>query len=124
MIVALADPRPSHIVCSPYRPPVAQGVDQRRHDASTAGAQRMSDGDRTAVHIRLGQIRSGVMRPRHCQALRDPADRSITVGVKRYRTKTETHVYLYLSDRIERLIYSFPVRISSPIFRIGVWFSG
>jgi hypothetical protein len=31
--------------------------------------------------------------------IRDPADRSITVGVKRYRPKTETHAYLYLSDR-------------------------
>jgi hypothetical protein len=31
--------------------------------------------------------------PGQCQVLRDPADRSITVGVKRYRTKTETHAY-------------------------------
>jgi hypothetical protein len=56
--------------------------------------------------------------------VRDPADRSITIGGKRYLTKTETHVYLYRSDRIERLIYNFPVLRSSPIFRIGVWFSG
>jgi hypothetical protein len=29
----------------------------------------------------------------------DQTVRSITVGVKRYRTKTEAHAYLYLSDR-------------------------
>jgi hypothetical protein len=87
-------------------------------------AQRVSDRDGTAVDVGLGQIGAGVLCPGHCQVLRDPADSSITVGVKRYRTKTETHVYLYLSDRIERLIYNFPVLISSTIFRMGVWFSG
>ena len=83
-----------------------------------------ADSNGAAVDVGLGQIRPGVFRPGPCQVLRDPADSSITVGVKRHRTKTETHVYLYLSDRIERLIYNFPVLISSPIFRIGVWFSG
>ena len=94
------------------------------HDAGTARAQWMSDRDRPAVDVGLGQIRSGAMGPGQCQVVRDPADRSITIGVKRYPTKTETHVYLYLSDRIERLIYNLPVLISSPIFKIGVWFSG
>jgi hypothetical protein len=62
--------------------------------------------------------------PGHCQVLRDPLDMSITVSVKRYHMKTETHACLYLSDRMEHLIYNFPVLISSPIFRIGVRFSG
>ena len=64
----------------------------------------MSDRDRAAVDVRLGQIGADVMRPGHCQVVRDPADRSITVGVKRYRTKTETHAYPYLSGRNEQLI--------------------
>jgi hypothetical protein len=38
-----------------------QNGDHRRQDASTAGAQRMSDGDRAAVDIRLGQIGRGVL---------------------------------------------------------------
>ena len=84
----------------------------------------MPDGDRTAVDVGLGQIRSGVVRSGQCQVLRDSADRSTAVGVNRRRAKTETHAYLYLSDRIEHLIYSFPVLISSTTFRIGVRFSG
>jgi hypothetical protein len=98
------------------------------HDARTASAQRVADRDRATVHV--SQLKDAsllpiyVLCPCQHQVLRDPADSSITVGVKRHRTKTETQVYLYLSDRIERLIYNFPVLISSPIFRIGVWFSG
>jgi len=44
-------------------PTLLKRIDERGHDASTAGAQRMSDGDRTAVDIGLGQIRPGVLRP-------------------------------------------------------------
>ena len=38
-----------------------------------------------------------------------------------------THAYLYLSDRIEHLIYNFPALVSSLSFRMGAffrWFSG
>jgi hypothetical protein len=33
-----------------------KSVDQRRHDARTAGAQRVADRDGPAVNVRLGQI--------------------------------------------------------------------
>lgn len=49
-----------------------------------------------------------VESPRQCQVLRDPADRSVTAGVKRYRTKTQTHAYLYLPDRVEHWIADTP----------------
>ncbi|BCO71433.1 phage portal protein [Mycobacterium intracellulare] len=49
-----------------------------------------------------------VESPRQCQVLRDPADRSVTVGVKRYRTKTQTHAYLYLPDRVEHHVANTP----------------
>ena len=52
MIVALAIPPPSHIVCSTYRPPrCSKRVDERRHDAGTAAAERVTDGDCTAVDV-------------------------------------------------------------------------
>src|ERR1700729_935549 len=38
-------------------------VDQRGHNASAAGTQRMPDGDRAAVHVRLGQIGPSVFGP-------------------------------------------------------------
>jgi hypothetical protein len=64
MMAALAIPPPSHMVCSPYRPPaLLQRVDERGHDARTAGTQRMSDRDRAAVDVRRGQIGPGVFGP-------------------------------------------------------------
>lgn len=50
---------------------------------------------------RGGKPIASVESPRECAVLRDPADRSVVAGVKRYRTKTETHAYLYLPDRVE-----------------------
>jgi len=41
-----------------------ESVDECRHDAGPAGAQRVADGDSSAVDIRLGQVRAGVMSPR------------------------------------------------------------
>jgi hypothetical protein len=38
-------------------------VDQRGHDARTAGTQRVADRDGAAVDVGLGQISSGVGRP-------------------------------------------------------------
>ena len=43
------------------------------HDAGTTRARWMSDRDRPAVDVGLGQIRSGVMGPGQCQVVRDPA---------------------------------------------------
>jgi hypothetical protein len=40
-----------------------QSVDKRRHDASAAGAQRMSDGDGAAIDVGLRQIGTGVLGP-------------------------------------------------------------
>ena len=101
-----------------------QRIDQRGHDACTAGAQRCPIAiapPLTFVFARSAPVswaQASARAPR-------PADRSITGGGKRYRTKTETHVYLHLSDQIERLIYyNFPVLISSPTFRIGIPVSG
>lgn len=50
---------------------------------------------------RNGKPVASVESPRECAVLRDPADRTVVAGVKRYRTKTETHAYLYLQDRVE-----------------------
>ena len=74
-------------------------IDERGHDPRTAGTQRVAERDGTAVDICPFWYPFSDTGPGQCQVPRDPADRSITVGVKRYRTKTETHAYLYLSDR-------------------------
>jgi hypothetical protein len=50
---------------------------------------------------RDGRPAATVESPRQAAVLRDPADRSVIAGVKRYRTKTETHAYIYLPDRVE-----------------------
>ena len=44
-----------------------ESVDQRGHDARTARTERVTDGDGTAVDVRLGQISPGVMRPGQCR---------------------------------------------------------
>lgn len=60
------------------------------------------------VWARNGKPVASVESPRECAVLRDPADRSVIGGVKRYRTKTETHSYLYLPDRVEHWRASTP----------------
>lgn len=39
--------------------------------------------------------------PFQCTVLRDPADRSVIAGVKRFSTKHTTEAYVYLPDRVE-----------------------
>lgn len=39
--------------------------------------------------------------PKQVAVIRDPATREVTSAVKRWRSKTETHVLVYLPDRIE-----------------------
>ena len=66
MMVALAIPPPSHIVCRAVAPAtLLERVDQRGHDAGAAGAQRVTDRDRAAVDVGLGRIRPGVLPGEH-----------------------------------------------------------
>ncbi|MBI3227182.1 MAG: phage portal protein [Mycolicibacterium cosmeticum] len=54
------------------------------------------------VWTKAGKVVASVESPRQCAVLRDPADRSVVAGVKRYTTKHDgTHAYLYLPDVIE-----------------------
>ena len=41
-----------------------ESVDERRHDAGTAGAQRVADRDGPAIDVRLGQVGTRVDSPR------------------------------------------------------------
>lgn len=58
------------------------------------------------VWTKDGRPVASVENPRQCQVLRDPADRSVIGGVKRYSTKDETIAYLYLPTEIRK--YSAP----------------
>lgn len=60
------------------------------------------------VWAKDGRPVASVESPRQCTVLRDPADRSVIAGVKRYRTKTESHAYIYLPDRIEHHVANTP----------------
>ncbi|BCP10436.1 hypothetical protein MINTM020_25340 [Mycobacterium paraintracellulare] len=51
-----------------------------------------------------GKPVASVESPRQCHVLRDPADRSVVCGVKRFHTKDQTIAYLYLPDRIEKWV--------------------
>jgi hypothetical protein len=67
MMVALASrrPRTSSATCTARR--AALGIDQRGHDAGTAGTQRVADRDGPAVDVGLRQIGPGVVRPGQCR---------------------------------------------------------
>lgn len=76
-------------------------------DMDQLAAQAMSDAllystGFVLVWTKDGKPVASVESPRECQVLRDPADRSVTAGVKRYRTKDQTIAYLYLPDSVER----------------------
>lgn len=82
-------------------------------DLDQLAAQAMSDAllYRTGfvlVWTKNGKPVATVENPRQCHVLRDPADRSVTVGLKRYHTKTQTHAYLYLPDRVEQWVSDSP----------------
>ncbi|WP_332522634.1 phage portal protein [Mycolicibacterium mengxianglii] len=53
------------------------------------------------VWQKSGKPVATVESPRECAVLRDPADRSVIAGVKRYSTKDSTEAYLYLPDEIQ-----------------------
>lgn len=83
------------------------------NDLDQLAAQTMADALKFSagyvlVWAKDGKPVASVEDPRQCQVLRDPADRSVTVGAKRYRTRTETHAYLYLPDRVEHHVADTP----------------
>jgi hypothetical protein len=47
--------------------PLFERIDHGGHDAGTAGALRVSDGDRATVDIGLGQAGPGVFGPGQCR---------------------------------------------------------
>ncbi|OBK85254.1 hypothetical protein A5649_02830 [Mycolicibacter heraklionensis] len=53
------------------------------------------------VWAKDGQPTATVESPFECAVIRDPADRSVLAGVKRYSTKSSTEAYVYLPDRVE-----------------------
>ncbi|WP_238391015.1 MULTISPECIES: phage portal protein [unclassified Mycolicibacterium] len=82
-------------------------------DTDQLAAQVMADALLYSVGYVLvwskdGRPVASVESPRQCAVLRDPADRSVIAGVKRYRTKTQTHAYVYLPDRIEHHVANTP----------------
>lgn len=80
-------------------------------DLDQLAAQAMADAllyscGYVLVWSKDGKPVATVESPRQCQVLRDPADRSVIAGVKRYSTKNTTEAYLYLPNEIQR--YSAP----------------
>lgn len=78
-------------------------------DLDQLAAQAMADSLLYGVGYILtwrkdGKAVASVESPRQCHVLRDPADRSVSAGVKRYSTKDQTIAYLYLPDRVERYV--------------------
>lgn len=78
-------------------------------DLDQLAAQAMSDSllysvGYVSVWSKDGKPVASVESPRQCHVLRDPSDRSVTAGVKRFSTKDQTFAYLYLPDRIEKYV--------------------
>lgn len=76
------------------------------NDLDQLAAEAMSDAltygsGYVLVWAKDGQPVASVESPRECAVLRDPADRSVIAGVKRYETDTDTHVYIYLPDSVQ-----------------------
>lgn len=61
-----------------------------------------------------------VERPQQVSVLRDPADRSVMAGVKRFRTKATTEAYVYLPDRVEHWQAKTPGAATAGFALIGV----
>ncbi|OBB57956.1 hypothetical protein A5757_19260 [Mycobacterium sp. 852013-51886_SCH5428379] len=91
--------------------------DARAWEAFTAADldQKAADAMRAALLYGTGYVLvwgkdgkpvASVESPRQCAVIRDPADRSVLAGVKRYsddRAKT-THAWVYLPDRVEHWV--------------------
>ncbi|MDZ4233223.1 MAG: phage portal protein, partial [Dietzia sp.] len=48
-----------------------------------------------------GKATASVESPLSCAVIRDPSDRSVTAGIKKFDKDKKTHVYVYLPDRVE-----------------------
>lgn len=53
------------------------------------------------VWAKDGQPTATVESPLECAVIRDPADRTVLAGVKRFSTKHTTEAFVYLPDRVE-----------------------
>ncbi|WP_170981245.1 phage portal protein [Mycolicibacterium sp. CR10] len=56
------------------------------------------------VWAKDGRPVASVERAHQCAVLRDPADRSVLAGVKRFETKTDSHAYVYLPDEVQHWV--------------------
>ncbi|AFJ35475.1 MULTISPECIES: phage portal protein [Mycobacterium] len=91
-------------------------------DLDQLAAQAMADSllyscGYVLVWTKDGRPVASVESPRQCHVLRDPADRSVIAGVKRFNTKSTTEAYLYLPQEIRH--YSAPSP-DSPIAGFGL----
>lgn len=91
-ITGFSDPRAFHLFLNNDMDQLAP---QAMTDALTYGTGYV------LVWSRDGRPVASVESPRDCTVLRDPADRSVIAGVKRYRTKSTTEAFIYLPDRVE-----------------------
>jgi hypothetical protein len=64
-----------------------------------------------------GKPVASVESPCQCHVLRDPADRSVYAGVKRYEAKDASHAWLYLPDRVEH--WTAPRKGASTAFALS-----
>jgi hypothetical protein len=53
------------------------------------------------VWTKNGRPCASVESPQQCAVLKDPADRSVIAGIKRYQTATTTEVYIYSADEVQ-----------------------
>jgi hypothetical protein len=94
-IVSYSDPRAWNLF-------VANDLDQlaadTMNDALTYGTGYV------LVWAKDGKPVASVESPFECAVLRDPADRSVIAGVKRFQSKTDTHAYVYLPDRVQHWV--------------------
>lgn len=78
---------------------VASDLDQLAPDAM-ADALTYGTGF-VLVWAKDGKPVASIESPHQCAVLRDPADRSVIAGVKRYIADKQAHAYLYLPDEIQ-----------------------
>ncbi|GAB7068767.1 phage portal protein [Mycobacterium hodleri] len=77
-----------------------------RTDLDQLATQAMSDAltygtGYVLVWAKNGKLVASVEDPSQCAVLKDPADRSVLAGIKRYQTASTTEVYIYLADEVQ-----------------------
>lgn len=55
-----------------------------------------------------GKATASVESPLCCAVIRDPSDRSVVAGIKRFDKDKKSHVYIYLPDRVEYWVAPSP----------------